>query len=509
MKNVKKLTQIKTVIDEKISTNTYILKPIVILTFIHLLAISALIRADFYYNDDVQRAFSGGRMWAIAHSRYVSNYLAIILWGEKKIFDISPLTQYIAILICAIAGGVILSLFSQNKKITLVQIMAAVPLTINPFFLQCLSYKFDAPWMALSILSSVLPILFLPNEKEVNWKQYVYASFIGLLIMCNTYQASAQIYPIFILIYTYFLWRNNKVKRDYIIKTLAYSLFAYVGSLLSYYMVFVRKLFVFESAESIDSNASVYGLTDLWQGILMNLQKYLGVTLDNSNKLWIILAFGIVVAFFVDSILYSTQNKVLNGFVCAFVILFSFLLAFGPYLVLSKTKYEARMMYGVWIVITFMSIDVASHGKAYVGKIIGVYLSWCFVIFAFQYGNALAEQKRYMEYRMELIINDLNHLEMVKDNLKVSVLLDCEEGIWSPVLENMNSPAIKFIVPNAFGSFYLDYMEKYYSLDNVSMVVDTTELSGYDDTIMKDSVLVDSKFHTIMGYDDYLYVKIH
>lgn len=39
-------------------------------------------------------------------------------------------------------------------------IAAVVPLGLSPWFLECFSYKFDSPYMALSVLASVIPFIF-------------------------------------------------------------------------------------------------------------------------------------------------------------------------------------------------------------------------------------------------------------------------------------------------------------------------------------------------------------
>lgn len=47
------------------------------------------------------------------------------------------------------------------KKQNFWALLASVTLGLNPFFLQNMSYKFDSPFMALALISPIIPFLFL------------------------------------------------------------------------------------------------------------------------------------------------------------------------------------------------------------------------------------------------------------------------------------------------------------------------------------------------------------
>jgi len=78
-----------------------ILKKNIIIAFfcmfgLYTFAFISIIRADFSYNDDLQRIFYGNRTW-YPNSRYINDFLAIFLHTDTRITDISPLSQLIAI----------------------------------------------------------------------------------------------------------------------------------------------------------------------------------------------------------------------------------------------------------------------------------------------------------------------------------------------------------------------------------------------------------------------------
>ncbi|WP_447440472.1 glucosyltransferase domain-containing protein, partial [Staphylococcus aureus] len=51
-----------------------------------------------------------------------------------------------------------------HKKLSLLALTAAMLVGFNPWFLQNLSFRFDSPYMSLSLLFSVLPFLFLTKQ---------------------------------------------------------------------------------------------------------------------------------------------------------------------------------------------------------------------------------------------------------------------------------------------------------------------------------------------------------
>ena len=140
--------------------------PLIIIFLLLLLSISAILKADFKYADDLGRVVNGYRGWG-NFSRYLSNLFSIFLHADTYLTDISPLPQIFAIIIMALASIILIHLFSNGKKITFFNIIAVIPLTINPYFLECLSYKYDAPYMAISVLASIIPFLFYKKSKQL------------------------------------------------------------------------------------------------------------------------------------------------------------------------------------------------------------------------------------------------------------------------------------------------------------------------------------------------------
>src|SRR5699024_10528602 len=121
-------------------------KSLCILTGIFLVGISAILKANFNYIDDMGRIADGYRGWN-NFSRFVSTSLSVMIHANDHLADISPLTQLIAVLILSLSGIILLYIVYERKAFSFSELLALIPIGLNPYFLECISYKFDAPYM--------------------------------------------------------------------------------------------------------------------------------------------------------------------------------------------------------------------------------------------------------------------------------------------------------------------------------------------------------------------------
>ena len=178
-------------------------------------------------------------------------------------------------------------------------------------------------------------------------------------------------------------------------------------------------------------------------------------------------------------------------------LLLSFMLSFGIYPLLNKPLFEPRAMYGLGILIALMCLMIANSSKFYILKLFYIALVWSFVAFAFTYGNALAEQKRYTDFRVQLVINDLNNLEIMDNGLLKLIQLEGNIG-KSPIIDNMpkDYKMINRLVPTTFGgdwSWNIQYFYSYFKIPNI--YIDYSK----DLKEMNLPLLKDTMYHQIFG----------
>ena len=128
-------------------------KALLILFAVSVVGISAILRANFYYMDDSPRAALGYKQWDY-FSRYLSTALATLVHGGDYLVDAAPLPQMLAMLIMAVSGILMGYIFCERTTFSGWELAVLSILGLNPYFLGCVSFRFDAPYMAFSVLAA-------------------------------------------------------------------------------------------------------------------------------------------------------------------------------------------------------------------------------------------------------------------------------------------------------------------------------------------------------------------
>ena len=276
--------------------------------------------------------------------------------------------------------------------------LAVSVIGLCPYFLECISYKYDSPYMALSILASIFPFIFFNVKKKYNLPFIIFI-FIGTLIMCMTYQASSGIIPIMTLFLSFRYW--NEKDNQSAIKILLTAFLGYLCGLL------VFKCFLMIPVDGYVTN-SMFPLDELIPGAINNLKKYYNYVITDFRNIWLILFLIISICFIARQIINSKRNKICAFIFTLILIAVSLLLAFGVYPLLEVPLFRGRAMYGIGIPITLIMLNSVNGTGKYISKLFVIGLCYCFFVFLFTYGNTLSEQKRYVDFRVQNVINGLN-----------------------------------------------------------------------------------------------------
>lgn len=474
---------------------SYLIKPFLILMIIYGLAFYPIIRANFNYIDDLGRVNLGYRTW-YGFSRFVSEYLSIFVHSSNYLTDISPLTQIIATFFLSLSSVLVLHLFKKDKKITFINLISVIPIGLSPYFLECISYKYDSPYMALSILVSIFPFLFYgsKNKEKVLFSLII---FLGTIVMCTSYQASSGIIPLMALFLSFKLWKNKEIKDA--INILGLTAIGYFIGII------VFKMFIMLPAESYVSN-SVLPIKELIPGFLSNLKNYYEYVQNDFRTLWLVLIGLIVVSFIFVQPKESKQNKILTIFISIILIIISGFITFGLYPALEKPLFDPRAMYGFGVFIALIAVNVANNIKIYLPKLFIISLCWCFFTFAFTYGNALSEQKRYIDFRVQSVVNELNQLEMMTTDTLKTIKINGNAG-KAPSIDHLPGKynnIINRLIPQSFGSgwWHEYYFIHYFKIQNIKMDDGDKLLDNLE--IVKDTMYY--KIET--NYEDYILITV-
>ena len=471
-------------------------KAVILLACIYLLGMFAILRADFSYGDDLGRVLLGNRGW-IQESRYVSELLSILMNAGLRLTDLSPLPQILACIILAVSGVLLLDLFHPDEPIRIREVLVLVPFGLNPYFLECLSYKFDSPFMACSILFSILPFFFQKSRRS-----YFLASVIFLLMMCMTYQASSGIYPMIVLFLLRKNLKNGTDKKENC-SFLALSLLAYAASLLIFRLIMQFQVSWYPT-ETISFSVLIPSL-------FSNLSILYGQIRADLNPVWKAGVLLVGAGWLIPELIHAWNKKQAGPFLMSLlVLLFCMVLWYGFYLVLKEPILKPRALYGFFMLLTMLAItsEIPSWNPG------ALFLSWCCFIFSFTYGNALAVQKDYSHMKSAALISTLEHENLLSEDHVHGLQLSGTIG-YSPVIQNMEShyPIITRLVPETLGGGWEWSEYEFSNYWNLPVYSYPYEQEGNADlsTLSEEDLptISESSEYTIRANDSYILVILH
>lgn len=424
-----------------------LVKPTLIVFNIILVGMIAILRANFSYMDDLARTAEGYKGWG-NFSRYLSNFLAIFLFGNSTLADISPWPQIVAALLMAISGISLLYIIYGRKKFHWWELVVVAILALNPYFLECLSYKFDAPFIALSVLAMIIPLV----ARHAKTWLYALVVLFGTLTTCMTYQAALGILPMLTILLAARMWEQNKTWKE---------ISKFIGSTALGYMValIIFKVFIMQMVDAYVVT-SLPALKDLIPHTLGNLHQYYELVKSDFAPTWLLCSALIVVGFTITMTINAKRPKWLSAIIALATTLFLGISCFGIYAIMERPLFEPRAMFGITAMLCLMAIVLVEKKTinnqwlryAWSGAVtISLVLVYLFGTFSFTYGNALALQKDYTDFRIEAVLNDLDSIVKPDNIIEVSGTI----GL-SPALETATSlyPILERLVPVEFESGY-------------------------------------------------------
>jgi hypothetical protein len=472
-------------------------KPILILSVVYLLGILTIIRANYLYIDDLGRAVEGFRKW-YNWSRYVSEFASVFVHADTNLTDISPLPQLLASLLLAISS-VLLVYVMGNRKITIVRLLASIPLGLSPYFLECLSYKYDAPYMALSILACIFPFLFIARRKA-----FLFCSVVCLLVMCMTYQAASGIYMLIVLILCFQDWNSRKKTNKEMLSFLWLAGLAFCLAMVCFKFFFMKSTEYLYDEYGFSSN--MHSISQMLPGIWINIKTYAITIYHDLGLIWKIGIIVVCIVFVIKSVSTSLQMKMLSLFISILFIGLSFVLSYGIYWFLTNPLYSLRGLYGFGAFLAVLGVYVVSDYKKW--TIVPVLaLSWSFFTFAFSYGNALADQARYEEFRISILLRDLSVLYPDTEEMSIQLQNSID---FTPSIKNISKhyPIIERFGIKRFYGYWGFYYLNYFNYNQSTLTANIPIFIHYDFSDLNLPVVLDSYYHTIQCDGKHLLITL-
>lgn len=373
------------------------------------------------YIDDYGRSIKGTYNWTKSGFRPLADWLYSVFNFGGLATAVAPLGQLCAIPISGIGAMAISRTFRVSNPY--LAVAATLPIFINPYFLENLSYGFDSLSMTAAL---TLAVLAASQVRPVDpWGAWVTMT-ICLLSSLLFYQPAFGAYLPLAL--TAWLWQrsekdSNTAKQSDGIMSLAALLSAPATSLIIYYLSV--KLFWLKRTEYGEASSGMMSPMHFLQAIGDSSPKYIESLWRNWHEtallpIFLLLAIGFVIALAARLSQSMPKNKSL--FVAALMPVILILIAPGPMVLLSSVDFFEIPRMNAYIGGLFGSftLPIASYASSLPRKgilkiaSITILISWTWfqILFSYAYGHAMQAQREYEHGRLTRLIYDLSHLDV-------------------------------------------------------------------------------------------------
>lgn len=466
---------------------------LLIILSIYLLVNINISLAEFPYIDDIGRQLSGYTGFSQYFSRYLSEASSRFIQGGKHLTDSGLTSNLISAFILSSSSLIVLFVISPSKRVTPLLAISSTILGLNPWFLEPLSFRFDNPFMSLSVLVCIIPFIFWKN-----YKLFIPFSVFGIYLMCNSYQGSSGVY---ILMATTMILLEIIDKSKINIRDLICSIFSYIGGMGFY------KLQMFIVPPLFGDQGKLPSISELPSILISNSKGYLTNIYVKSYKVWTILFALIVLLLIIELVLRVKRNKFKGFLFVCFWLVFGSVFSYGSYLLLSEPYYLMRPRYGYGFGI-FVSIILVillgneSRNKFFtmLKSIISATLIFYLLSFTFIYVDSLKQQNNFFQTQSTILASSLNKY-LTPENKVVNMNRFIAN---SPIYDNTSSvyPMISsLIMPNSNISW--DMTMRFNSITKLDVEIKPFDESKLDGEYQQ---LETTKLYDIYSKDKELFV---
>lgn len=359
---------------------------------------------NYYYIDDIDRRVTGVTDFARTYARYLSEAGSWLMQGSRHLTDLGLTSFILSGLILTLTSTLAIYLVSETKKMSWITTFASLFIGINPWVMELMSFKYDSPFMMLSILISFLPFLFL------NSNRLAFASSVALSIflMFNSYQGSSGIFIVIILI----LSLQHFIKTESLLSSIEKLTVGAVGYVigLAFYVIELSLLPGLAGRGRAMETAS---LSELPMAIFNNWNAYLVSYREGLPRLWKFLIL-IIVLVFIYQIVVNSKTKIKALLLTIVTLTVSSIATFGIYLahadiglIVGRPRYGygLAVMLGLITVYTASRLTIGLRGNTF-KLVIGLLIYYAYS-FSLGYVASLDNQKTDFEEQSAILSSHL------------------------------------------------------------------------------------------------------
>lgn len=445
------------------------------------LVLYPILRADRPYNDDLKRALLGRASWDSNGRPLTTLLMRAVQAYDHTMVDIAPLPQIGAVLLLAWIGSRIAVRYTRASP--WLAALLVFPLGAQPFFLENLSFRFDALSMALAVLLAAWPLLMVEGRKH--WQNGVLCLFAALCL----YQPATNVFLVLALLE---VWQRQTHDR---------SPAAWLRQLGSRALQWVVAMGIYELLVGMHISGWVRRQATPIQGLhelpLLghNFMLFYGFVADAFNAHWwsvflpllAMLALAPVVIGLRHARGRSPLATAALGLAALAMPLAVMVAALGPMLVLREPEIRPRVLIGLGALLVAGLIAAHEllyhwrHGLRASATLAGV-LAAAMLVVASAYGNAMAAQQRMERHVAARLADDLS---VLASGHAITALHVSGSTGFAPLAEHaaVEFPLLRTLVPgylteaDLFGTsgFLMDYLPQWVDArkpDSIRMLPD-------------------------------------
>lgn len=369
---------------------------------IYQIAILSIGIVNFPYIDDVDRQIKGYTGFAATYSRWGSEIASWIVQGSRHLTD-TGLTNFILSGIILAIASIVAVYCINDGNLDWLPLISSTIIGLNPWFLECLAFRFDNPYMSLSILFSFIPFLWWREDK----RKFFISSVLCIFLVCNTYQTSSGIFIVMVLCLSLLSIQSGKKEIISIVSHAAVSAIAYsIGMVL-----FLVETKIYPSL--VSSDLGIAPISELPKTIMRNYFDYFQTLIAQSAKIWIFY-FILLFIVFIYYIFYTSKiSSIRTLFYLLLYLILGSALSAGVYIAFA-TPYltiTSRYSYGfaVFVAINLIAITKNTSFKLFniVTKVLTLFFVYYILSFTFTFSSTLSAQKEAFERQSIVLASDL------------------------------------------------------------------------------------------------------
>ncbi|UUL28203.1 glucosyltransferase domain-containing protein [Escherichia albertii] len=396
------------------------MKTFLIMFSLCLLYVYPIVSADRFYIDDLGRSIRGYAGWS-ENGRPLADLIMIAVYFGMPMVDISPLPLIAGIFIFCISVSIYLN--SVGTAFNDIQrALIGLAFICNPFFLENLSYKYDALTMLLSV--SLLFLSFTFKRPK-----YYIAPIILVVCSLSLYQASLTVFCSLAIIEFSLL---SSSKDDFISRAkVAVLRVVQLSIAYLFYSQLIAKIFITGGYNDRHSQ-SIFSFNNPLKLLKSNTDSYVSIISSYYHKMPDIVFYAFIastLAIAISSIIKRSKNgrwAAYNIIITAISFILIYTMTFAHLATLKNPIYAPRVMISFGCVLMYFLL-ISTH-KRYFYIPASILIAYSFVL-SFSYGNAMKSQGVYEDYIKSSVSYDINRLNYKSSSISFVGEMPKSEGL--------------------------------------------------------------------------------